>query len=261
LGYGLATRLRAFINPAINMKKANSSSSRYILLFILIVFSAGFLIWGFSYLNGRNLAQPPNFDLSVYDQLGWPQPEELLPNPGGKEELAAEVDTESFVETVKEDLVKKDEEKFLAQSIYFSDFFRGVSDVETNKNITKFLSVFPVLKDYSVTTLGGAFCYTVELPVATRATLKEKLLADPVIASLQVSALGAPKFDLCWKTPVSSEAAQTLVKKYEGVKFIVTETVESKYVAVLTFDSTVPAVSEAITKLKSEYSDVVKITD
>lgn len=43
----------------------------YLLMLVALVFGAGLLIYVWQFCHGRNMLDPPRFDLSVYENPGW----------------------------------------------------------------------------------------------------------------------------------------------------------------------------------------------
>ena len=129
--------------------KDQSKWGSFSLIILAIIFGAGILIWTYNYIQGQDLSKPPKFDLSAYDTLTWPTPDELF---GGFDEVDDIVDELQGNNAKKgeelaneEDFFDEKEIDFISSSIYFSTFFKNEKADQTKVAVDNFLLDFPQL--------------------------------------------------------------------------------------------------------------------
>jgi hypothetical protein len=114
---------------------------KFYLSLIIVIFAAGFLIYGVNKLRGVDLAAPPKIDVSAFDLKLSPPVLKF-----DDKEVAAPVD-EAAIEVLKNKIqaLAVAEEK---HKIFFGAFFKQETPEETEKFIKNFLVDFSDLQKY-----------------------------------------------------------------------------------------------------------------
>jgi hypothetical protein len=217
------------------------------LLLTAIIFGAAVLIFIYNFLGGKNLAAPPKFDLSAYDQLNWPTPDWL----NSSSEPAA-------MKPAAENSAPAEEKKPLP-GVYFQKYFLGASFLETEKNIRKVLKDFPLLKDAPLIDLVGKSCVIVQIAPEEREAARSSLLKNSTVKSFEAASSGAPNFDLCFAAPKYPAEIEVFLKKYPAVKFILPPTAE--FVAMINTPEIDLVLRATLTRLAREYGDVATVVE
>ena len=106
----------------------SNDKDNYILILVAAIFIGGLLIYGWNFINGRDLSKPPEFDLSVYDDTSWLKGEDI----------------------VQEEVVELE-----AGYIYIKDSFQLSTVEQTNKFIKVFLQDFSGLESQPIENLNN----------------------------------------------------------------------------------------------------------
>jgi hypothetical protein len=231
--------------------------NKYFFVLIIIILGSGFLIFGFNLIRGENLAKAPNFDLSRYEEIKWPELDELFSenNPIDIEKV------DQLVEKVSETLDKKkgDTEELLPKKIYFNNSFSQDSSAKTLEMINNFIKDFPSLVELKFVDLAEFSCAVVELPATQRESLKKDLLENELVLSLEVDQ--APAFNLCFKEKIYFSQYEEFLLQYPVLvsKF---KALDNEYIGYLDYgELDVELITNDLDKLRKEYSDVIKIVD
>jgi len=214
---------------------------------------AGALIWGYNFVQGKNLAKPPVFDLSIYDELRIPHPDELF-----RENDNAELN--NITNTGEADSGKLEVDEFIYQynSIYFSKFFRGETPIETNKNLKDFIGDFVWLNQFEVKDLIAKKCFVINVPLENRSEILGQLKSHELVNSVEPGLKGAPEFDLCFIEDNYIQVVNDFLHNFETVDLIGIEELLD-HIAVINFGDDFELLKEKLDKFQLEYSDVVKV--
>jgi hypothetical protein len=233
---------------------------------VAVIFGSAVLIWSYNRIQGRDLSQPPDFDLSAYNELDWATPEEIWPElaqesePEPDPEAQAEF-IEKFADKVEEAQTQAPPVVLLPHSIYFSNHFKGQTSQETRGLIENFIQDFAPLSIGQVEDLYGQKCYEVELPVEGREELLAAIELHETIERFEVAEQGAPYFDLCFRQAKYLNDVKAFLTDYPAVIFQAQEVEVGDYVARLIYDPANEEQKPVVAKLQQEYSDVVFVTE
>lgn len=227
-------------------------------LIIILIFGSGLAIFVWNKIQGRDLSQPPNFDLSAYDDFALTAELEKRANAEINpliEKLINEKKVEATAETIVEEPVGAELE---SGYIYFRDSFRSTSVLETNKLIKSFLKDFPALKDVVVENLEANIKAKIEVPALGREVLLADLKLEPDVLSLEI--IEAPIWQIAFKDGKTDIEMTAFFDKYQGVKVQSTEAevkIENYIARIKISDLNLD--QAVIDKLQKEYSDVIKV--
>jgi len=219
-----------------------------LIIFIIVVFGGGILIYGWNRLHGRDLIKPPEFDLSVYEDTSWftDKFEQVLGEPSSQT-----VGDSGAVEQ------KFAGEEQAAGYIYLKNSFRQATARATNDLIVAFLADFPDCGGLAVENLEAKDKIEVELPVLNREKILSLLKNTDEIASLETAA--PPIWILTLREPIFFGGAAELLGKISPdikIKTLFSENLE--YIARVDYRP-LKNPTVVLEKLKKEYSDVVLI--
>jgi len=139
----------------------------------LVIFAGGLLIYAWRGLHGENLAKPPKFDLSVYENTTWYTE-------------AMEQAYSQYIKSPAEPFEQKissgaDLSKTAAEFIHFKKSFCDFAGPEALPSINNFLAKFPELQGREVEFMNQSaeFCAKISLAEVTGAEgLMEKIQKD-----------------------------------------------------------------------------------
>ena len=223
---------------------------------MVVIFGSAALIWVYNLVQGRNLAKPPVFDLSIYSEMRLPSPDEVFKGAWIEEDqlIEKQLETESVVPNDK-----ADDFVYQFNSLYFTRYFTGKTPDETNKNIKNFVNDFPWLASFEIRDLAARKCFVVVLTLAPekRGATLSWLKSEPSVASVEPSSNGAPEFDLCFK----ADQYRLMVEEFliDNNVTLVEPEKPMEYAAVINLGDGFVKYKTELDLLQKEYSDVVKV--
>ncbi|NQT50255.1 hypothetical protein HQ571_06195 [Candidatus Kuenenbacteria bacterium] len=113
-----------------------NDKDNFILIAVAAIFIGGLVIYGWNFINGKDLSRPPEFDLSVYDDTSWLTGDES--NKAKQGEIG-----------------QQDKADLETGYIYFKDSFQLSSVEQTNKFIKVFLQDFEGLENLPIENLNN----------------------------------------------------------------------------------------------------------
>jgi len=120
------------------LQKTKQTISLFILL---VVFGSGFAIWGYNRVHGIDLSQPPEIDMTQFqniDQILGISEAEFQENYGVQETAVLDQSGSEIQNPV------------LEPGIYFSNFFRKKTATETTEQIKSILTSYSSLVDLPI---------------------------------------------------------------------------------------------------------------
>ena len=235
----------------------NKIVSKYFIALIIVVFGSGALIFGFNLLRGENLSKPPNFDLTPYQSIDWPDFDEFFPD---ENKVALEEDAvEKLIEKVSETIEEKAGTALLPGKIYFSYSFIQDEPAKTVEMIDNFIADFPGLIQLQFTDISTITCGLLELPAEQRQTLKKDLLDNELVTTVVVRE--APDFEICFEEPLYYNQYEDFLLQYPVVTNKLKDAKDPEHVGYFDYtEADIDLISTDLEQLKLEYSDVVTIT-
>lgn len=150
---------------------------KYFGILALVVFCAGFLIYTWRGLHGENLAKPPQFDLSIYQNTTWYT-------------QSMKQDYDRFIKPTSDAALSQTEQKISSSAdsskakggfIYFKKSFCDFAGDQALSLIENFLGQFDGLKQRPIEFISGSteFCAKVNLIDVDKAeNVMEKIQKD-----------------------------------------------------------------------------------
>jgi hypothetical protein len=219
-----------------------------IIFFIIIVLASGMSIYVWNLIQGKNLAKPPEFDLSIYDEL--PNLDNVRDYIINSSKKALEPEPVQVIEL-------PDEVQLAPGYIYFSSPFRLRSAEETSTLIKSFLSDFPSLAETSIEDLEAKILLEVEIPALEREEHIRQLEESPAIA--KVAVLEPPIWQVKLNQGLYSADAAALIQSISSDLRIRNDFVkDGDFIARVKYEPT-EEIALVLDRLEKEYSDVVKV--
>lgn len=233
----------------------NNLKQTIVLFLVILIFGSGLAIYVWNLIHGKNLAEPPQFDLSAYDDMStFDEIRENLFNTEIPEEVPPEVVIE---EVASADLLESETIQSQSENenyLYFKNSFKLGTVSETNALIVSFLSDFPGFQDAKIDNLEALKNVKVELPALNREEIIESLEKNEQIE--KVAVIEPPIWELTLVPGLYQEALVDLLSAYNGV-LIKTDFPESgEYIARIDL-SELQTEESVLDKMETEYSDVV----
>lgn len=228
----------------------------YLIVVLAIICGSGLLIWLFNFFQGNNLSQPPQFDLSEYNDLGWATPSQVFAKLFADKQIKEEA-KDKFIEEFEQTYIKKDIE-FEQNAVYFQESFKGQTAQETRHLIDNFSQDFPELKNCSYHDLAAQKCYSIKISADDQPTVLASLQASSVAAVNKIEPSDC-NYELCFGIPVYASEAAGYVRNYPLVAFEAPANEDLDYIAYLKCENSNEALSKTFNKLKTDFSDLVKV--
>jgi len=192
-------------------------SGKYVLIILVIIISAGFVIWSYNFFQGKNLANPPKFDLSAYDNLqNWPTPEEAF-----GETTSAKIKSEIanlFTSKVEESLSTKniDDSKFKYSGLYLHSELMGNTGEKIDQQIQSWKSSFLWLKDFEIVNLLKNKCVNVVINSKQGQDNLQRLIKDEAIQFTTIE----NNSQICFPVEQYFDQVAILMSYYPGIELI-----------------------------------------
>jgi len=226
---------------------------------IILVFGSGLSIYVWNKIQGRDLAQPPNFDLSAYNNFELNAEIDKRANEELQKIMAAKAQPDIVQPEVEVVETQKLETDFEPGYIYFRNSFGSTSVTETNSLIKSFLKDFPELKDAIIDNFETQLKAKVEIPALGREELLKNIKTEPEVLSVEV--VEAPIWQVVFKGGKTEIEITEFFKKFPDIKVQPAApkiTIEN-YVARIKI-SDLKLEQAFLDKLQKEYSDVLKVS-
>ncbi|MBU1132346.1 hypothetical protein KKC32_03840 [Patescibacteria group bacterium] len=212
---------------------------------IIAVFVSGLGIYFFNLAQGKNLADPPQVDLSAYD-MAFAKFNEVFQNVS-KLDAVPDKPTESAPEVIAEN-------NYGSGAIYFKNSFRMNTAVETDELIRKFLLEFPESENLSIENLQAKNKIEVEIFLKNMEQTVADLQADEDVVS--VINVEDGKWQIEFKEPKYENEVFAFLTGRKSVKLACDFPKNEEYVAKLDY-SGISGIETFLEKLKADYSDIV----
>ena len=228
----------------------NNLRQTIVIFIIILIFGSGLAIYVWNLMQGKNLAEPPNFDLSAYDDMSaFDEIKDNLFVPVQEVDLPpVEIDEES---------AGIDEGFILEQgNIYFKKSFYLSTAGETNSLIASFLSDFDGFDGVNVENLEALNRVEVEFPSLDREEIIKELEQNESIQ--KVTVLEPPVWEIILAEGLYELATIDLLAPYNGVLIKSVFPQNEEYIARISINDL--EISETVLdKLELEYSDVLTV--
>lgn len=213
------------------------------LLILIVVFGSGWIIYGWNRLQGRDLNQAPQFDLSEYDRYS---------EKFKIEEIKAE-------SKQSEESVPPEETKISLESgvIYFKSSFRMPTAAETERLIKDLLAEYPELKNLTLENLEAKKIVDIELPIKNREKILGLIEKDKLVESL--TAKEAPVWEVAIKELKYLGEWETFMQEFGDVKVVSKFSGNMDYIAKMYLPEERAALETTLQRLKQNYGDVLEI--
>jgi len=213
------------------------------LLILIVVFGSGWIIYGWNRLQGKDLNQAPQFDLSEYDRYS--------------EKFKIEV-TKAEVKN-QEDLTSKQETEIPKESgvIYFKSSFRMPTASETETLIKDLLAEYPELKNLTLENLEAKKAIDIELPIQNREKILGLIEKDKLVESL--TAKEAPVWEVKIKEPKYLGEWEPFIKEFGDVKVVSKFSGNMQYIAKMYLPEDRTVLETTLQRLNQNYGDVLEI--
>lgn len=225
---------------------------------VILVFGSGLSIYVWNKIQGRDLAQPPNFDLSAYNNFELNAEIDKRANEELQKLMAAKAQPEVVPPEAEVVETQKLEIDFEPGYIYFRNSFGSTSVTETNSLIKSFLKDFPELKDAMVDNFETQLKAKAEIPALGREELLKNIKAEPDVLNVEV--VEAPVWLVMFKVGKTEIEIAEFFKKFPDIKVQPAEAkiIIENYVARIKI-SDLKLEPILLDKLQKEYSDVLKV--
>lgn len=217
----------------------------FFIVLIVVILCSAFILYVWNAIHGRNLAEPPEFDLSIYNDPRTVIDFSILDK---KVEEPKEL---------KEELPPASEKnKLEAGYLYFKDSFRLQTVAETDSLLNDFLQDFPALKDLAIENLEAQNLVEIELPALDRNELLEQLEELDLVE--RVAPLEPPVWQVKLTQSMYGANIESLFQKFEGIKIKSEIASDLEYIARLKY-AELENVETDLENLKKNFGDVVLV--
>lgn len=231
------------------------------LIMLVVVFGSGLLIWGYNKLQGNDLSDPPDFDLSAYDELSWPSVAEVgqvFFDDGGDDAASSEAD---LVAALAEKIRINEAVALEPTAVYFSSYFRGDTWAETQRNIASFLDDFEPLQGATIVDIVADTCFDVHVDLEGRLDTLESLRKDTSIVSVDSVPEHGDIFTVCFDQPYYTSEIDSLFASYDAITVQPRPRPIQEYIAYTSYATDDAALRATVELFKKDFSDILLVTE
>jgi|GEM_PF-2493025 hypothetical protein len=228
------------------MSKKGESYRSFIAVTLVGIFVAGFVIFGWNFLRGKNLFKSPEFDLSIYEDTDW-----------YLEKTRNEFEYIQSLIMKKQKAEQKQQNNFELGYVYFKDGF-GVE--KPKQSIKKLLNDYfgenVVFEDRDIRIADEYDKVHIQLPIEDRQVLIGEIELMEQVRTVEV--VEAPIWEIVFYGLQKEENIANLFSQLSSDVIVMKDILPTGYMARVNYKNKV--IEETVLEeLQKEYSDVLYI--